>query len=337
MSTSSPRAEHPFVLFWYAETPTHVGSGSSLGPVDLPVQRERVTGLPTLPSSGLRGALREQVERQDREGAEDRASAWFGTQEGAGGVHLDDARLLLFPVRALRTGWVWLTSPMLLERLRRALAVDQQPVWVPADAVPPAKKGASPPAVPAVPAITAPGRALRAEGAGAVLIEDQRFEFTADPLVKAWAEWLRQAFPAQAGYDPFRARLPGQLLVVHDADLAQFARGSTEVVTRVRIDADTHTVASGALWTEELVPAETLYWSTGIASRHVRKERPKAEDAADGLAGGEREVAVDAAKVRGGLKAFLAGLPTVRIGGDQGIGRGRMGLRLLVPAGGGDQ
>ena len=34
------------LLFLYTETPLHVGSGSSLGTVDLPIQREHHTNLP---------------------------------------------------------------------------------------------------------------------------------------------------------------------------------------------------------------------------------------------------------------------------------------------------
>ena len=56
------RKAHP--LFLICNTPTHVGSGSDLGIVDLPIQRERHTGFPKFESSSLKGALREEFERR---------------------------------------------------------------------------------------------------------------------------------------------------------------------------------------------------------------------------------------------------------------------------------
>jgi CRISPR-associated protein Cmr4 len=42
------------VVFLYAETPLHAGSGTALGAVDLPVQRERMTNLPMVQGSGIK-------------------------------------------------------------------------------------------------------------------------------------------------------------------------------------------------------------------------------------------------------------------------------------------
>ncbi|MCM8771967.1 MAG: type III-B CRISPR module RAMP protein Cmr4 [Candidatus Omnitrophica bacterium] len=50
------------VLFLIAETPVHAGSGSEVGIVDLPIQRERYTDFPKIESSGLKGCLREAFE-----------------------------------------------------------------------------------------------------------------------------------------------------------------------------------------------------------------------------------------------------------------------------------
>lgn len=50
------------VLFLIAETPVHAGSGSEVGIVDLPIQRERYTGFPKIESSGLKGCIREAFE-----------------------------------------------------------------------------------------------------------------------------------------------------------------------------------------------------------------------------------------------------------------------------------
>ena len=42
----------------YAVTPCHAGSGSSVGVVDLPIQRERHTNYPIIQASGVKGAFK---------------------------------------------------------------------------------------------------------------------------------------------------------------------------------------------------------------------------------------------------------------------------------------
>lgn len=49
------------MLYLYVETPLHAGSGTSLGIVDLPIQRERVTHYPIVQSSSIKGKLRAEA------------------------------------------------------------------------------------------------------------------------------------------------------------------------------------------------------------------------------------------------------------------------------------
>jgi CRISPR-associated protein Cmr4 len=49
-------------FFMVLETPLHAGSGADLGIVDLPIQRERHTGIPKIEASGLKGCIREAFE-----------------------------------------------------------------------------------------------------------------------------------------------------------------------------------------------------------------------------------------------------------------------------------
>lgn len=49
-------------FFIIAETPVHADSGSELGIVDLPIQRERHTAFPKIEGSGLKGCIREAFE-----------------------------------------------------------------------------------------------------------------------------------------------------------------------------------------------------------------------------------------------------------------------------------
>jgi CRISPR type III-B/RAMP module RAMP protein Cmr4 len=45
------------LLTLYTRTPLHVGSGTSVDVVDLPIMRERITGFPVIPASSLKGVL----------------------------------------------------------------------------------------------------------------------------------------------------------------------------------------------------------------------------------------------------------------------------------------
>ena len=49
-------------LFLICETPLHAGSGSDLGVIDLPIQRERHTSFPKIEGSSLKGAIRQACE-----------------------------------------------------------------------------------------------------------------------------------------------------------------------------------------------------------------------------------------------------------------------------------
>src|SRR5437660_9934905 len=106
------------ILYIYTETPLHVGTGSGLSNVDLPIQRERTTQYPMIQGSGIKGKLRAAIEGDRKalspeqrnvvdilfgpppkpaEGDEDKASG----SDHAGALIVGDARILLFPVRSL--------------------------------------------------------------------------------------------------------------------------------------------------------------------------------------------------------------------------------------------
>ncbi len=113
--------EEKSLMFLYAVSPVHMGAGTSLGVIDNPVQRERHTGFPVLAGSGLKGALREQGEALA--GLKNDVVKIFGPKtdasEHAGSVSFSDGQLVVFPVRSLRKGFVYATSPIALERLKR--------------------------------------------------------------------------------------------------------------------------------------------------------------------------------------------------------------------------
>jgi len=118
------------LIFYRTITPLHVGCGQEVGVVDLPVIRERSTGYPYIPGSGIRGSLREWFEKKGKE-FKALTKKLFGPDEDemeeaenqyAGCLAVHDARLLFYPVRSDKEVFLWITSPLVLERYKRDLS-----------------------------------------------------------------------------------------------------------------------------------------------------------------------------------------------------------------------
>src|SRR5947199_6912597 len=107
--------------FVHALSPLHAGTGQGVGIVDLPTAREKATGLPFLPGSSLKGALRARCTNKDD------CNKVFGpdpsnidsNENQASAVQFSDQRLLLLPLRSLAGTFAWVTSPYILRRLVR--------------------------------------------------------------------------------------------------------------------------------------------------------------------------------------------------------------------------
>jgi CRISPR type III-B/RAMP module RAMP protein Cmr4 len=55
-------------MYWlHAITPTHVGTGTGAGFIDLPIMREKTTGWPLIPGSAIKGVRRDHFEQQEIE------------------------------------------------------------------------------------------------------------------------------------------------------------------------------------------------------------------------------------------------------------------------------
>ncbi|HDD44620.1 MAG TPA: type III-B CRISPR module RAMP protein Cmr4, partial [Candidatus Desulfofervidus auxilii] len=87
------------LLTFYAETSLHMGSGTSLSYVDLPIQREKHTEFPIMQASGIKGVIREFAERHWKDD-KTKVEVIFGPKEGdkfASCIVFTDAKILLFP------------------------------------------------------------------------------------------------------------------------------------------------------------------------------------------------------------------------------------------------
>ena len=102
-------------------TPLHAGTGSDIGIIDMPIQRERHTNFPKIESSGLKGSLREYFETTLAKKADEKEKIKFVFGPENGGDHaaafsLTDAAVLFFPVKSAKGVYALLTCPSVLKR-----------------------------------------------------------------------------------------------------------------------------------------------------------------------------------------------------------------------------
>jgi CRISPR-associated protein Cmr4 len=286
------------LMFVHALTSLHPGSGTALGVVDLPVQRERHSNWPTIAGTSLKGVLRSAAKSSGME--RDQHKAVFGPDtenaaDHAGAIAFTDARLLAFPVRSLKGVFAWVTCPEALSRLHRDLALAG--LAMPSDS----------PVPNAQTAIVAKNSPLR-QGEALVLEE---FAFDAVEGSEPIADWIADhAIGDDASRDRFRVRLA----IVDDDSFGHFAQHATEVTARIALNYETKTVREGALFYEEYLPTETLLYSLVLAEHSRSKEKDmSASEVLDALVGLD--------------------LRTLQIGAGETIGKGLCAVRFARPSG----
>lgn len=289
MSTATTDTSKTALVFFHAQTPLHPGSGTALGVVDLPVQRERHTQWPTIPGSSIKGVFRDACRGRAPNGA---CTAVFGPETAeadkhAGALSVTDARILAFPVRSVRGVFAYATSRAVLQRLRRDTALTGDPADIPIP--PPPAEGA---------AYCATDSPLRIDADHVVLEEFDLLAGTCDTwdqLAGRLATWISEDEEVR---QEFRTRL----ILLDDDQFTHFVRHGTEVVARIGLDYERKTVRTGALFYQEYLPAETMLYSIVIAS--------SARDGSGKSAG----------DVMNFLKSNIP--PVLQFGGDETIGKG---------------
>jgi len=313
--------EKAAMLFLYCETPVHAGTGTSLSIVDLPIQRERITGLPIVQASSLKGVLRAEVERLK---GKQIAEILFGPEtqrasEHAGCVSPHDARLLLFPIRSLVGVFAWATCPLVLERFKREMIAAGFSVnW----------------SVPSLP--TNSQQAFVAESSeiiadATIVLEEFAFKAQPSQEAKNIADWLAtNAFPQSDEYKPFREWLPKRFVILPDDAFRDFTQLATEVIARIRLKPETKTVAEGALWSEEHLPSETLLYAPIFISKPLA---PK-DAVPDEFKENNEPSVVKVLEFFEDLTKPNSDKPyldRLQIGGDETVGRGIVKVRFVRP------
>jgi CRISPR-associated protein Cmr4 len=290
------------MMYLFCETALHAGAGRTLGSVDLPIQRERTTQWPMIQASGIKGPLRAIAAAKQLA----RLSAVFGPEtenasDHAGALGIGDARLLLFPVRTLQGVFAWVTCHAVFARFLREFS------WT-GIAGAPALFDAPPDGQAFV------GSNDRISIGKEVVLEDAAFEKQAKPWVDTVATWLmNHALPTTAPYAYWRNSLASRLVIVSDTIFTDLTLTATEIQTHIKLDPDRKTVQSGALWTAEYLPTDSLLYTalSAYASREIV---------------GAQTPRMTADEVIGSVRGM--GLTHIQLGGDETTGHGIVALRI---------
>jgi CRISPR-associated protein Cmr4 len=306
------------LLLIHAETPLHPGTGSAQGAVDLPVAREKSTGLPLVPGSSLKGILRDAARRANQCADNADGPLWevFGgdtdhASEAAGALAITDARLIAFPLRSLSGLFAWATCPAVIERLVRDLKVgkiegDFRNAAV--DLLKTAKAMAGKDKAALVP-LESP---LLVGKTGQLVFEE--FDYTATQSKELTA--FGGALDAVLGGDEMR--LKTHLAVISDNAFAFSTRYATEVSARIKLDPQTKTVQKGALFYQEFLPAGVIFSALALAEKpHPRK-------------GGEAVLKDAQAVLQQVSEALKKCDDVLQVGGNASIGKGICTARLVA-------
>lgn len=280
-----------------SETSLHAGAGSSVGAVDLPIQREGHNGWPCVFGSAVKGALRSRAETIYGVGGKEVCTV-FGPDgknaaDNAGAIAVGDARLLLLPVRSLTSSFKWVTCAEALHRFKRLagmLGLSGFDFDVPT---------------------TSDAEALTAEASGDLFLEEYRFsqcrKGEVDKIIPALAPLIRR--------DKSEDELKQRLVIIADDIFSHLVQAAVPVTAHIALDSNRKTTVGGALWYEETLPPETLLYAPLIAAASRRAE-----------------VLMEAAEVLGNVTDLFEGQgshPWLQLGGNETVGMGWCAVSVI--------
>ncbi len=237
------------LLTLFTRTPLHVGAGASVGAVDQPVIRERHTHFPVIPGSSLKGVLADLWLEKDASGSFVRSKegkTLFGFDEKqtkenpgyAGSLYIGESKLLAFPVRSAKGCFAWLTCPTALRRFARELKIDIHFETLPTGDMD---------------ALVSDGLKL---SSGKAAFEE--YVINAGP---APSSSIVAALAELSGDVLWTESLKDKLAIVSDSLFRYFVENACEIAQHNRIVDETHVVDDGALFNQENVPSEAMFYA----------------------------------------------------------------------------
>ncbi len=286
------------LLFLFTCTPLHVGSGSSVGAIDLPIQRERHSRHPIIPGSSIKGVLRYTAETLDGLSPA-KIKDMFGPElvgenadavARAGNIIFGEARPLAFPIRSAKGAFAFITCPLVLKRFARDFSLNNLPTLPdPEDQTCQA------------------GLKVTLVEKKKVVLEEYAFRRNED-FPPEWEKALKDLIE-----DPVWKEAPGRLVLLSNGDFSHFVATATEISQHVKIDPKTGAAAKGMLFNLESVPAETLFFApVHITGRPANEAKGYYQTKSDDE-----------------LTSLLERHRIIQFGGNSTTGRGFCSVKLL--------
>lgn len=215
----------------------HIGSGTGIGVIDMPVQRERHTGYPIIPSSSFKGVLR------SKNGDE----TVFGKEDCAGQKCFLDGKILFYPVRSLKGSYLLLTSKDVIKRFLRDIQLVGENKTLP-DALD-------------IPEGTILLNSTKEKiKDNKVVLEE--FPFDVKFMDLKVIQFFKELFP-----------LIEDFAILNEVDFSYFVRNASEVYARIALDPEKKVVKEKALFYQEFIPAETIFYSMIINNSNFTDEK----------------------------------------------------------------
>jgi CRISPR-associated protein Cmr4 len=284
----------------HALSPLHAGTGRGVGMIDLPIAREKATGLPYIPGSSLKGVLRDACEDETTR------TKVFGPDTDnaelhAGAINVSDLRILLFPVRSLRGTFAWVTSPLLLRRLKRDADAANFTGFENLETDELTETACY---------VSSKDCKITNENKQ-VILEDLELSADTDKKdsIDKWASALGKYLFADDTY--WQDTLKARFCIVADDTMSFLLETGTEVAARIALKEETKTVKDGALWYEESLPAESIL-SGIVAAVGVKASEATTNDVFETI------------------KTISQN--TLQVGGNATIGRGLCQMHLIEEA-----
>jgi CRISPR-associated protein Cmr4 len=242
---------------------------------------------------------KEDKEKRELNKFNEAISLSFGPEDGdahAGALGFTDARLLLFPVKSMKGVFAYITCPYVLERFKEDLILcfgKEAIKDITCESVINGQCYVS-------------SNDLQV-GNSNIILEEYTFKVqNGTDNTQKLAKHLKEKISVKD--------IEKKLVILSNDDFKDFVNLSTEVITRTKINPETGTVQSGALFTEEYLPAESILYSLALTTPIFIKEEDK-KDCIFKKNGKSEEENV--------MKFFELGLPDVmQIGGNATIGKG---------------
>lgn len=307
------------VLFLYAETPVHAGTGEASSGIDLPIQRSAQTGWPIIYDSTMRGGFRRML---------DNPNALFGEDDSPGRLATPDAELLFFPIVSAKglSAWIAALSPLryFLRRLQnfeyylsKAALEEVAKLEQILD-----KVGEGPRNGEAWISDSGCKVSFSAgdQSNGYLLLEGESFAASEKKEVAQLADWFsRNAIPFSR-YWPERFKTHFALLA--EPAFTHYVTRKTDVRTRVKIEKGT--AANSGPWSEENLPVDSIL-STVLVEPDLKRQDASREGTEEEKKNSES--AID--QFRNAVQ-LRESYPVLQLGGDQNLGRGRFRIKELA-------